>query len=211
MNKYSFWKKDITVQWVSCVDPLEDADRMTEQDPDVFSITTAEIMDMIHAAVLDSRKDEFYAQLCSPKKLLIVVAEPYSIEKEALQFELSVIMSVRRVSYMPTRVFFPSDFDPAIITNQSLSIFLHMADRGMPIRRMHTGQGLFRRLAEIAWLSEELDDPLFPEEDEEGVDAEGRSLSILREIRARTQALERQISHPEPDPEPTPSLDDWPL
>lgn len=195
---YSFWDKNLAVQWVSEEDPAEAAVQIAKVSPDICCITATRMLRMIHAAVADERKDEFYRQFCTPERLLIAVTEPDAMEKDALQFEMSVILSIRRVEHRPTRFIFPPDFDPCILTNRSLAIFLHMADRGVPACRLRAEGGLFRKLAS---LCPSADDPLFPEEDEE--EELDPSTRILLEIEAKIRALEKKVARmAEKDTEP---------
>lgn len=195
---YSFWNKDLPVQWVSEEDPADAAARMAKKSPDICCITATRMLHMIHTAVSDERKDEFYAQFCTPERLLIAVTEPDAMEKDALQFELSVILSVRRVEHRPTRFIFPPDFDPCILQNQSLAIFLHMADRGVPLHRLQAENGLLRKLARLNFP---VDDSLFSEDGkEEETDANTR---ILQEIKTKIRMLEKKVAHlAEKDSEP---------
>ena len=194
---YSFWNKDLTVQCVSEEDPAEAAAEMARKSPDICCITATRMLRMIYTAVADERKDEFYAQFCTPERLLIAVTEPDVMEKDALQFELSVILSVRRVEHRPTRFILPPDFDPCILQNQSLAIFLHMADRGVPVRRLRAEGGLLRRLSQLNLSS---DDSLSAEEEEEETDARTR---ILQEIEAKIRVLEKKVTRlAEKDSEP---------
>ncbi len=185
---YSFWNEDFPVQWVSEEDPAEAAARMAEKDPDICCVTPTRMLWMIHSAVLDSRKDDFYRQFCTPDRLLIAVTEPDAMEKDALQFEMSVILAVRRVEHRPTRFIFPPDFDPCVLTNRSLAILLNMADRGVPVCRLRSEGSLFRRLAAIC---PQEDDPLFSEEEGE---TENVNTRILREIEAKIRALEKKVT-----------------
>ena len=185
---YSFWDASLHVLWVSEEDPADAAARMAEKDPDLCCVTPTRMLWMIHTAVTDERKDEFYRQFCTPERLLIAVTEPDAMEKDALQFELSVILSVRRVEHRPTRFIFPPDFDPCILQNQSVAILLHMADRGVPLRRLQTENSLLRCLARLNFPA---DDSLSPEEEDMKEDANTR---MLREIEAKIRILERKVA-----------------
>ena len=187
---YKFWNPNLAVQWVSEEDPAQAAAKMLEKNPDICCITATRMLWMIYTAVVEERKDEFYAQFCTPDRLLIAVTEPDALEKEALQFELSVILSVRRVNHLPTRFILPPSFDPRILTNQSLAVFLHMADRCVPRLRLQAESGLLRKLTT---LSPQTDDPIFPEEEEE--DELAPSTRILQEIEAKIRALEKKVMH----------------
>ena len=195
---YSFWNEDFFVQWVSDEDPAEAAVQIAKVSPDICCITATRMLRMIHTAVADERKDEFYRQFCTPERLLIAVTEPDAMEKDALQFEMSVILSIRRVEHRPTRFIFPPDFDPCILQNQSLAIFLHMADRGVPLHRLQAENGLLRKLARLNFP---VDDSLFSEDGkEEETDANTR---ILQEIKTKIRMLEKKVAHlAEKDSEP---------
>ncbi len=181
---------------ISITDPTPEATagEIAQSEIDAVSITPEKLTREIKDALISREQHRFYDKFCSPALLIAALPHPDNVLGDAVQFELAVILSVRRVNRLPTLFVFPDGIPPSGITNTSLRTFL-LLDECRHQDCTLTDKPPSRFMDKIKQCIAQLnDDPLEDEEDEGPSAGCATCRAQLDEIELQLRTLQRAFS-----------------